>query len=38
MAEHERTTQGKNEKVEQKCRTRQQESKPVLDKSLAWNQ
>ncbi|MFC1864821.1 DUF4157 domain-containing protein [Chloroflexota bacterium] len=38
MAEHERATQGKNEKADQKHRVRQQESHPSFDTFHAWGQ
>jgi hypothetical protein len=38
MAEHERTSQKTQEKVEQKHRIRQQESEPVIDHFHAWEQ
>ena len=38
MAEHERTGQQKQEKVEQKHRVRQQEYEPVFDHFHAWEQ
>jgi hypothetical protein len=38
MAEQERATHGKNEKADQKHRSKQQESQPVFDRSHAWDQ
>ncbi|MFC1958423.1 hypothetical protein ACFLV6_00660 [Chloroflexota bacterium] len=38
MAEHERATQGKNEKVDQKHRTKRQDSQLLFDRSHAWDQ